>query len=157
LALPGSAVAQQDPVKNAERLNKKAMEDYDALEFEAARTKLQSAMQKLLDAGQDETATAAKVYISLGMVYIAGFHDKNRGVQQFTEALKIDGTVQLDPERATPELQEAFEEAQKKVTPKAGGTGRKPPPKQEPTEPEEPAVAPPPASDVRGLQHTSVD
>src|SRR5579864_7713395 len=91
IAAPGLAHAQQDPVKNAERLNKKAMEDYDGLEFEAARTKLQSAMQKLLDAGQDETPTAAKVYISLGMVYIAGFHDRNRGVQQFTEALKIDG------------------------------------------------------------------
>src|SRR5438046_10173067 len=93
---PTAAVAQQqDPIKNAERLNKKAMEDYDALEFEAARTKLQSAMQKLLDAGQDETPTAAKVYISLGMVYIAGFHDRNRGVQQFVEALTIDDTVQL--------------------------------------------------------------
>src|SRR5207245_7699314 len=127
---------------------------YDALEFEAARTKLQSAMQKLLDAGQDETPAAARLYISLGMVYIAGFHDRNRGVQQFVEALKIDGTMQLDPERATPELQEAFEEAQKKV-PHAGG--KKPPPRRvEPVEPpptgETEPVAPS-GSEVHGLQH----
>src|SRR5206468_3659582 len=96
LSFPHSATAQQEVVKNVERLNKKAMEDYDLLEFEAARTKLQSGMQKLLDAGLDESPTAAKVYISLGMVYIAGFKDRNRGVQQFVEALKIDGTAQLD-------------------------------------------------------------
>src|SRR5438105_4749271 len=112
---PNIAAAQQDVIKLAERLNQKAMEDYDSLEFDSARQTLLSATAKLRDAGQDETQTAAKVYMSLGLVYISGFKDKNRGIQQFVEALKIDGTSQLDPERATPELQEAFDEAQKRV------------------------------------------
>ena len=84
---PAVAAAQsQDPVKLAERLNKKAMEDYDLLEFESARQTLQSALNKLREDGQDETRTAAKVYVSLGMVYISGFKDRSRGVQQFVEA-----------------------------------------------------------------------
>src|SRR3954463_139967 len=99
LALIPSVVAaqQQDVVKLVERLNQKAMEDYDSLEFDSARQTLLSAIAKLRDAGQDETPTAAKVYMSLGVVYIAGFKDRNRGIQQFVDALKIDGTAQLDP------------------------------------------------------------
>src|SRR5579859_245045 len=120
VALAFSSTARaQDVLKQCERLNKKAMEDYDALEFDSARQTLLSAIAKLRDAGQDETPTAARIYVNLGVVYIAGFKDKNRGVQQFVNALKIDGTSQLDPERATPELQEAWDQAAKQ----AGGGG----------------------------------
>src|SRR5207237_1165307 len=85
-----------------------------------------------------------------GTVYISGFKDRSRGIQQFVEALKIDGTVQLDPERATPELQEAFDEAGKKV-----GGGKKKPPKKQPEDEED--VAAPSGPQVHGLQHNSVD
>ncbi len=140
------AVAEQDLLKQAEKLNKTAMEDYDSLEFDSARQTLLSAIAKLRDAGQDDTPTAAKIYTNLGIVYIAGFKDKNRGLQQFVNALKIDGTIVLDPERATPELQEAFEAAQKQVP------ARKP---------AKPPVADtdggPAASNVQGLQHAAID
>src|SRR4051812_28414187 len=104
----------RDPIKEAERLAKKAMEDYDSLEFDSAAATLKSAITKLRDAGKDETPAAARIYINLGVVYIS-LKDRSRGINQFVEAIKIDPTAQLDPERATPELQEAFEEAQKKV------------------------------------------
>jgi hypothetical protein len=149
LALATPAFAQQDVLKLCERLNKKAMEDYDSLEFDSARQTLLSAIAKLRDAGQDETPTAARIYVNLGTVYIAGFKDKNRGVQQFVNALKIDPNAHLDQERATPELQEAFDQAVKQAGGKKGG-GRKPPR-------EEPPPDEPPAAQVKGLQHTPVD
>src|SRR5437879_5272362 len=107
LCVPSLATAQQDVIKQAERLNKKAMEDADSLEFDSARNTLISAITKLRDAGQDETPTAAKVYVSLGIVYMSQQpRDRTRAIQQFVNALKIDGTIELEPERATPELQE---------------------------------------------------
>src|SRR5579871_5384538 len=141
--LPSLARAQQDVVKLAERLNKKAMEDYDSLEFDSARQTLLSAIAKLRDAGQDETPTAAKIYVNLGIVYISGFKDKNRGIQQFVNALKIDGNLALDPERATPELQEAFDQAKEQAGSET--TSKKKPPPVDET----PAV--------KGLQHTAID
>ena len=155
------AAAQVDPVKLADRLNKKALEDYDALEFDSARTTLQSAISKLRENGLDETPTAARTYVNLGMVYLAGFKDRNRAMQQFVEALKIDGTVQIDPEHVTPELQEVFDEAQKKVPHKAPVRAAPKPVE----EPEETEVAPA-ARDkaptgvtpgVHGIAHNSVD
>ena len=136
------AHAQQDVIKQAEKLNKTAMEDYDSLEFDSARQTLLTAVSKLRDAGQDETPTAAKIFVNLGIVYISGFKDHNRGVQQLVNALKIDGTITLDPERATPELQEAFEEAQKQV-PAAP--------------PEKPPATNGGGNGVHGLQHVAVD
>ena len=46
-------VCAEDVVKVAERLNRKAMEDYDALEFDSARQTLLSAIAKLRDADMD--------------------------------------------------------------------------------------------------------
>jgi hypothetical protein len=150
------AVAQQPDVNRlAERLNKKAMEDYDSLEFDSARQTLLSAIAKLRDAGQDETPAAAKVYVSLGMVYISGFKDRNRGIQQFVDALKIDGDVKLDPERATPELQEAFDEAVKQVGDDRGklGAHNEHPDNGTPDGNEKH----PDNGEVHGLQHNPVD
>lgn len=146
IAIATPAWAEPDVLKQCDRLNKKAMEDYDALEFDSARQTLLNAVAKLRDAGQDETPTAARIYMNLGIVYIAGFKDKNRGVQQFVNALKIEPGAQLDPERATPELQEAFDQAVKQA---GGGGGSKKPPKKPP--PEETHA------DVKGLQHNPVD
>lgn len=117
----------QDVEKQVSRMNKKALDDYDSLEFESARRTLIDAIAMLRSNGLDETPLAAKTYINLGLVYIAGFKDKNRGVQQFVNALKIKNDVRLDPNVATPELEEAFGQAQKQV-----GVSSKPKPLPQP-------------------------
>lgn len=162
----GAAWAQADVAKVADRLNKKAMDDFDNLEFDSAKQTLQSAVAKLRDASLDETPTAARIYVSLGMVYFIADKDRNRAVNQFAEALKIDGTITLDPERATPELQELFAEAQKRVG-KGGAAGKRPgarrpaaeppPPPPPPVEPPPPEEPPEPPVTVHGLVHNSVD
>lgn len=108
-------------------LNKKAMEDYDALEFESARKTLTDAIALLRKGGLDQTAQAARTYINLGMVYIA-LKDKSRGQQQFVKALAINPKAKLDPTLATPEMQTVWESA---VAQQSGA----PAPVQEPSSP----------------------
>src|SRR3954452_6974842 len=79
----------QDVEKQVSRMNKKAMEDYDSLEFESARKTLIDAVAMLRANGLDETPLAAKVFLNLGVLYINGFKDRTRGQQQFVNALKI--------------------------------------------------------------------
>src|SRR3954462_1213077 len=97
---PGSASAQQDVEKQVSRMNKKAMEDYDSLEFDSARKTLIDAVAMLRANGLDETPLAAKVFVSLGAVYINGFKGRTRGQQQFVNALKIKNDIKLDPQIA---------------------------------------------------------
>jgi len=92
-----SVVRAEDVEKQVGRMNKKAMEDYDSLEFESARKTLIDAVAILRANGYDETPLAAKTYINLGILYISGFKDRNRGVQQFVNALRIKPDAKLDP------------------------------------------------------------
>jgi hypothetical protein len=178
-SLASVALAAEDVEKQVSRMNKKAMEDYDSLEFESARKTLIDAVSILRANGYDETPLAAKTYVNLGILYISGFKDRNRGVQQFVNALKIKPDTKLDPMTATPELDEAFAAASKQVglgkTPKPVPVETppkpvepppkpvEPPPKppkpvEPPPKPETPPEPPPPSpDDIKGLQHTPVD
>ena len=148
------AQTQQDIEKQVSRMNKKAMEDYDSLEFESARKTLIDAVAILRANGYDETPLAAKTYVNLGMIYIAGFKDRNRGVQQFVNALKIKPDTRLDPMLSTPELEEAFAAAQKQV----GVKGQpKPPTGNEPKPPTGNEPTPPTGTEPKGLVHNPVD
>jgi hypothetical protein len=139
--IPSQASAQ-DIEKQVSRMNKKAMEDYDSLEFDSARKTLVDAVAMLRANGYDETPIAAKTYINLGIIYIAGFKDVNRGKQQFVNALKINPDIKLDPTLATPELEDAFDSARKQVGVKKPVVVPKPVPKPVPVE--EPPPPPPP-------------
>jgi hypothetical protein len=148
LAAPIAARAE-DPEKQVARMNKRAMEDYDALEFESARKTLVDAVALLRSAGLDESPVAAKTYMNLGIIFISGFKDRNRGQQQLVNALKINPNLKLDPALATPELDEAFSAALKQVGKERPGTPVKTP---EVTPPPRP-----PVEEVKGLQHNPVD
>lgn len=167
--LAPSTARAEDVDKQVQKMNKRAMDDYDSLEFESSRRTLQDAVQMLRANGLDETPLAAKTYANLGMVYINGFKDRNRGQQQFVNALKIQPDYKLDPAVATPELDEAFQAAQKQLA-KLGGKGKPkpatpppapkpvtPPPVEKPPETPPPTTPPTPAEEVHGLVHTPVD
>src|SRR6478736_10314818 len=96
LLITSGPVHAQDIEKQVSRMNKKAMEDYDSLEFDSARKTLVDAIAMLRANGYDETPIAAKTYVNLGIIYISGFKDVNRGKQQFVNALKINPDVKLD-------------------------------------------------------------
>jgi hypothetical protein len=125
-------------VKRLEQMNKRAMEDYDLLEFDSARKTLTDAVALVRSSGLEDSAhgIAAKTYINLGVVYIGGFKDKDRGRMQFVRALKIKGDARLDPQVATPELQEVFNEALREMGKKPGRPPKPEPVKPEPVKPE---------------------
>jgi hypothetical protein len=150
IVLASTEARAQDVEKQVSRMNKKAMEDYDSLEFDSARKTLIDAVSMLRANGLDETPLAAKVFVNLGALYINGFKDRTRGQQQFVNALRIKPDIKIDPAIATPEIEEAFTAAQKVAGVKRGGTTAPPP-----TEPETPPT--PPREEVHGLQHTPVD
>jgi hypothetical protein len=159
-AIGSSPARAEDVEKQVQKMNKRAMDDYDSLEFESARRTLVDAVALLRANGLDETPLAAKTYANLGIVYVNGFRDRTRGQQQFVNALKITPSYRLDPALATPELDEAFKAAQKQVG-KLGGAPPKPTPVGPPKPPPTPTPPPPtpvtPPEDVKGLQHTPVD
>jgi hypothetical protein len=166
LALVASPARAEDVGAQVQKMNKRAMDDYDSLEFESSRRTLQDAVQMLRANGLDETPLAATTYGNLGMVYINGFKDRNRGQQQFVNALKINPQYKLDPAVDTPELAEAFAAAQKQLgkakpsvvtrQPEQKQPEQKPPVQRQP--PVKPAEVPtPPVEEVHGLQHNAID
>ena len=164
-AAVSSPARAEDVDKQVQKMNKRAMDDYDSLEFESSRRTLLDAVQMLRANGLDETPLAARTYANLGIVYVNGFKDRNRGIQQFVNALKIQPDYKLDPAVDTPELADAFSAAQKQVA-KLGGKPKpvtptpKPPetpPTTPPATPETPPATPPSTEAVHGLVHTPVD
>jgi hypothetical protein len=158
-AILTSSARAEDVEKQVAKMNKRAMDDYDALEFESSRRTLLDAIEKLRANGLDETPLAAKTYLNLGIIYINGFKDRNRGQQQFVNALRIKPDIKIDPAVETPELSEAYQAAAKqaaklgKVTPTAPAK-----PAEKPAEaPAETPPETPPPSGVKGLQHVPVD
>jgi len=115
-----SAFAQPKVEAAAKALQKKAMEeDYLATEFTKAQDKLEKAVAQC---GTDKCAAGTRALLrrDLGVVQIGGQLDKEKGIGNFVEALKLDPNVALDPDLRTKDLDAAFAEAKKRL---AGGGG----------------------------------
>jgi hypothetical protein len=118
------AVARADNPPAVEKLiqmNKKALEDYDSLEWDTAKRTLLQALVFAKKSGLDTHPMMARTYIHLGAIYIVGFKDRQKGLQSFQRALEIDPGIHITKAMSTPELEDAFAEAAR--SPKAGGGG----------------------------------
>jgi hypothetical protein len=125
--LAGPARAQdQAAIEKLVQLNKKALADYDTLEWESAKRTLLEALTAGKKAGLDNHAVMARTYVHLGAVYVTGFKDRDKALQSFTRALEIDPSIQLSRGIASQEVNEAFAEAQRQRG--GGGTVTPPPP-----------------------------
>ncbi len=98
------------------QMNKKALDDYDTLDFEAAKKRLLDALMTGKKAGLDNHPVLARTYIHLGAVYITGFRDRQKGLQSFGRALDIDPNIQLSKGIESTEVVAAFGEAQRSHT-----------------------------------------
>jgi hypothetical protein len=135
-------VAQdQAAIEKLVELNKKALADYDTLEWESAKRTLLDAVMAGKKAGLEDHAVMARTYIHLGAVYVTGFKDRDKAIQSFTRALEIDPSIQLSRGIASQEVNEAFAEARRQRG--GGGTVTPPPP-------------PPPAPPKKRTQRLSV-
>jgi hypothetical protein len=108
----GRALAQdQAAIEKLVQMNKKALDDYDTLEWDAAKKTLLDALVAGKKAGLDNHPVMARTYVHLGAVYITGFKNRDKAIQSFTRALEIDPSIQLSKGIATREVSDAFNEA----------------------------------------------
>jgi hypothetical protein len=131
-ALASQARAQdQAAIEKLVQMNKKALDDYDTLEWDAAKKTLLDALVAGKKAGLDNHPVMARTYVHLGAVYITGFKNRDKAIQSFNRALEIDPAIQLSKGIATSEVSEAFAEA-KRARGGGGGGGETttPPPKK---------------------------
>jgi hypothetical protein len=118
---PGTAMAQdQAAVDKLVQMNKRALDDYDTLDWDAAKRILLDALVAGKKAGLDNHPVMGRTYIHLGAVYITGFKDRQKGLQSFQRALEIDPTIQLSKGIETAEVTATFAEAQRNAR---GGAG----------------------------------
>ncbi|HEY2731884.1 MAG TPA: tetratricopeptide repeat protein [Polyangia bacterium] len=109
---PVAARAQSDEaVDKVTKMNKKAVEEYENLNFEEARKILKEALDFCGQNGLDKHPVKARTHIHLGIVILAGFKQREVAIKQFRKALEIQPDIKLTKSLANPEVQEAFDEA----------------------------------------------
>src|SRR6476620_10926489 len=113
-------------VEKVTKLNKKAVDEYQNLNFEEARKLLKSAIDVCAQAGLDNHPVTARTYVHLGIVTFSGFKQRDEAIKHFRKALEIQGDIKLDKILATPEVQEVYDEAVEQQK-EASATAKKPP------------------------------
>jgi hypothetical protein len=131
-----SAVAWAGPKEDVTKKQKEAMENYDLMDYAAAKKTLEGAIQTAKKAKLDKDPVLAKVYLSLG---IASFADgDNDGAKAaFTAAVAIDPKIQIEAAYKSPELNKLLESVK-------GGGGSEEPVSSE-------------CAGVKGMQHQIID
>src|SRR4029079_6568776 len=120
----GRAVAQdQAAIEKLVQMNKKALDDYDTLEWDAAKKTLLDALVAGKKAGVENHPVMAWTYVHLGAVYITGFKNRDKAIQSFNRALEIDPAIQLSKGIATSDVMEAFNRAKRERGGGGGGGG----------------------------------
>ena len=138
LSMPGGARAQVET--QVADLNSQAMEAYQALDMETARAKLEQAIGLAQQNGL-MGPLVAQSFVNLGVVQITGFNDPNQGVAAFVAALCTQPDAQLDPLLSTPDVAQAFAQAQNDA--RSGACGPAPAPQPGGPPPMMPTQAPP--------------
>jgi hypothetical protein len=101
----------EDPVAKVTALNRQALEAYGAQDYDTARSLLKQALEVCNASGLDNHPIKARTHIHFGIVAIVGFKQRDLGVKHFKKALEIEPEIKLTKSLATPDLQDAFEEA----------------------------------------------
>ncbi len=118
LLVPGAVHAQNSPaVDKLIQMNKKALDDYETLEWDSAKRTLLQALVFGKKSNLETHPMMARTYVHLGAVYIVGFKDKQKGLQSFQRAIEIDPTIRISKAMSTPDLEDVFAQAG------AGGQG----------------------------------
>ena len=137
LAAPAHA-DDAEVIARVTKMNKKAIEEYENLNFEEARKLLREALDVCSANGLDKHPIKARTHIHLGIVIFAGFKQKELALKQFRKALDIQPDIRLTKSLANPEIQAAFDEAL------AGAGSEKAEPVADKDKDKKIAVAPPP-------------
>jgi hypothetical protein len=103
-----SLAQDQATIDKLVQLNKKAMDDYDTADFDAAKKSLLDAEKLGKRAGLETHPVMARTYIHLGAVYLLGYKDKAKAQHYFEKALDIQGDIKLDRNLTSGTVRDAF-------------------------------------------------
>jgi hypothetical protein len=121
---PAAAQTNKDDLAaTVAKLNKKAMDEYDNLNFDEARKILKDALDFCREAGLDQHPVTARTNMNLGVVSLTGFKQRDVAAGHFRKALEIQPDIKLTRSLANPEIQAAFDEVVTAMT-KAGKLGK---------------------------------
>jgi hypothetical protein len=98
------------PVAKIDRLNKQALDAFDGLNFDQAKTLLEQALAEADSAGLTADESVARTHLNLGMLLIAGFQQKEQAIDHFKAALKAKRDIAAPSGLFNPEVQEVFDE-----------------------------------------------
>ena len=139
--------AQAGPKQEIASKIKEAMENYDLMDYDAARKSLTQALAIAKKAKLEKDPVVAKAHLSLGIVQFAN-SDTDGAKLSFLSAIQIDPKIQIDAAYKSKELGALLEQVRKEA-----GAGGKSEPEPEPV----PAVDSVDCGGVQGMQHTIID
>jgi hypothetical protein len=121
--LAGQPAARADAENSAAvdkvtKANKRAVDEYQNLNFDEARKILKDALDFAGENGLEAHPVTARTYVHLGVVLLAGFKQTEEAVKLFRKALQIQPDIKLDKLLATPEIQEVYDQAVKEASEK---------------------------------------
>jgi hypothetical protein len=107
-------------------LNAEALEAYQNLDIDTAKAKLE---QGIAMAGQTGFVgpELTQLYMTLGVVHVAGASDHDQGLAAFVSALCMQPDAQLDPLLSTPDVQQVYIQAQNDAAASGCAQGAAPP------------------------------
>ena len=113
---------KDDLASTVTKLNKKALDEYENLNFEEARKILKDALDFCREAGLDQHPVTARTNVHLGVVVLTGFKQRDAAAKYFRKALEIQPDIKMTKSLANPEIQAAFDEVVASMTrPPPGG------------------------------------
>ena len=119
-----SAQANKDDLAaTVAKLNKKALDEYDNLNFEEARKILRDALDFCKEAGLEQHPIAARTNLHLGVDLLTGFKQRDAAAKYFRKALEIQPDIKMTKSLANPEIQAAFDEVVASLGKSGGGGG----------------------------------
>jgi hypothetical protein len=116
LACASVALAQPEipALSQVLELNRKAINDYDNLNFDEARAELKEALALCDRNGLGTHPVRARTYVNLGVVLLAAdAAHREVAIAHFRRAFQIQPDVQLPARMANPEVAQAFAEAKR--------------------------------------------
>jgi len=109
----GPAADSATAAAEVSELNRKALEAYDNLNFEDAKTALKNALALCDRNGLGSDPVRAQSYLNLGVVLLASdAQHRDVAVANLRRAIQIQPDIKLPERLANPEVQQAFIEAQ---------------------------------------------
>jgi len=101
------------------KANKKALHEYENLNFDQAQKILKDALDLASKADVKSDPVVAQTYVYLGVVTLTGFKQTDDAIELFRKAIQIQPDIKLDKALATPEIQQVFDQAAAAASPPA--------------------------------------